>query len=139
MAAATAARVTDEKALGPLRRYLMKASTTFYAGTLVCLNSDGLAVAPAALTGNQGCVGVCVADVTSAATGDSFVQVREGTFKLAATSVADTSVGLVVYATDNQTVDETDAGNRPKAGYLQEVVSSTSCWVAVGLGHHQAA
>lgn len=136
MAALTAARATESKDLGPKRRYKMAVSTTIYAGGMVMLNSSGLAVPAVAAAANQGVVGIATSTVTSPASGDTYIVVQEGTFKLAATSIADTSVGLLVYASDDQTVDETQGVNEPRVGFLVEVISSTSGWVAIGIGLH---
>lgn len=117
-----------------IQRYLMKASTTIYKGGIVMLDSDGLALQAIAEASNQGCPGLARETVTSGASVEAFVHVEEGEFLLKAVSVADTSVGLPAYALDDQTVDETQLSNQARAGIISEVVSSTKCWVRMGLG-----
>lgn len=106
----------------------VKTSAAISAGDLVMLNSSGEALTAAASASNQGCVGVCT---TAAAAADSEVIVECGEFLLDATSIAQTSVGLKVYASDGDTIDETQGMNEPVAGILKEVVSATQGWVLV--------
>ena len=134
MAALTDTRTTRGKNLGTIQSYKMAASTTVFAGGIVMINSVGLATPATASASNQGCVGVACGTVTSLASGDSFVRVQEGTFLLAGTSLADTSIGLQVFASDDETVDETQGVNEPVAGKLAKVESATSGWVRMGLG-----
>lgn len=133
MTALSAARATQSRNLLNIdRRYQMAASTTIYAGGLVMLKSDGYAVPATASASNQGCVGVAAKTVVnSGADGAAEVAVLCGEFLLNATSIAVTSLNLKVYASDDNTVDETQGTNEPVAGLLIEVVSSTSGWVAV--------
>lgn len=136
MAALTAARFTESRGDTKARRYKMANSTQVYRGGLVMLNSAGLATPAAAAAANQGVVGVAAESKLSGTGGTDWITVHEGTFLMGATSIADTSVGLACYASDDQTVDETQGANEPRAGILVEVVSSTSGWVAVGIGLH---
>jgi Uncharacterized conserved protein (DUF2190) len=131
MSAATAKRATDSRNLGNTHVYLMKASTTIYAGTMVMLDSNGLAVPAGASASNKGVVGVALESVTSAASGSYYVTVQEGEFKFAGDTLAQGSVGGLVYADDDQTIDETQASNCPKAGILEEVVSASEGWVRI--------
>jgi hypothetical protein len=131
MAAATAIRPTASRNLGNKRAYLMKASTTIYAGTLVMVNSSGTAEPAAASASNKGVVGVATESKTSAASGSYWITVQEGEFKFGATSIAQSDVGDLMYAVDDQTIDETDPTNTPKAGYLTEYISATEGWVKV--------
>jgi hypothetical protein len=133
MAALSANRATASKNLGAIRRWKMKASTTVYAGSMVMLDSNGLANPAAASASNQGCQGCATEKVASAASGTYWVKAQEGTFLFDATSIADTSASLVMYASDDQTFDETQGANEPVAGYLHEVVSSTSGWLVMGM------
>lgn len=133
MTALSANKGRESRNLGAIMRYKMKASVTIYAGSIVMLNSDGLALVAAASASNQGCVGVATEKVTSAASGDYYIHVQEGDYKFAATSIADTDIGIIAYAVDDNTIDETDTGNLPKAGYLTEVESSTLGWVRMDL------
>jgi hypothetical protein len=132
MAALTARRATDSRNEGKTTTRLMKASTTIYAGSLVMLDSNGLALPAAASAGNKGVVGVAVETVTSAASGSYYVTVREGEFLFDATSIAQANVNSKMYASDDHTIDETQGLNEPVAGVLAEYVSATSGWVKVG-------
>lgn len=120
--------------LGATRRYA-KTGAAISAGDIVMLNSSGQALTAAASASNQGCVGICTTDAAAA---DSEVIVQGGEFLCDATSIAQTSVGLAVYASDGDTVDETQGVNEPLAGFLMEVVSSTSGWVLIDAGHNAA-
>lgn len=128
---ANAARVWKNKT--HQARYKMVVSTTIYAGSIVMLNSDGLAVPAAAAASNQGCVGIAVEKVVSASSGDEYVLVQEGTVLLPGTTMADTSIGALCYAGDDNDVDETQGTNEPVAGVIQEVKSATEVWVEMGL------
>lgn len=131
MAALSAARLTQSKNLGPVKRYLMANATTIHAGGLVMINSDGLAIAAAAAAGNKGVVGVATKSVVGTGAAD-YIEVQEGWFLFAGTTLAQTVVGSLVYAEDDQTVDETQAANEPIAGMCVEYVSASAAWVAVG-------
>ena len=133
MAALSAARGTKSRSLGTKVSYLMKASSTVYAGGLVMINAAGTAEAATADASNQGCVGVATASVTSTASGAERVVVQEGIFLMDATTAAQTVVGAKVYGEDDQTVDETQATNEPVAGIAVEFVDASSVWVAVSL------
>ena len=133
MTALSAARVTKSKNLGPVKRYPVAASSTIYAGGMVMIDSAGYARAAAASVNNTGVVGVATTTVANTgAAGAAFVNAQSGWFLFAADSIAQTSLGLPVYADDDQTVDETQASNAPVVGILLEVVSSSSAWVAIG-------
>jgi hypothetical protein len=106
-----------------------------YAGGFVCVNTGhGYAIPGADASGNL-CMGIAEseADNTNGASGDIVVRVRRtGVFLMAATSIAITSVGVVMYVVDDQTFDETQAGNSVKAGVLVKYVSATSGWIDIG-------
>lgn len=133
MAALSAARGTKSRSLSKKVSYLMKASTDIYAGGLVMIDSNGLAVPATAEASNQGCVGVATESVTSTASGNERVIVQEGIFLMDAASLAQSAVGAKVYASDDQTVDETQGSQEPLAGICAEFVSSTSAWIEVSL------
>jgi hypothetical protein len=132
MAALTAAKMVKSRGITRKVKYLMKASTTCYQGGLICIDSAGLAVPAADVSGHKQCVGVAVASVTSESSGSYYVEVLEGEFLLTASAVAQTGVGAMAYAEDDQTVDDASNANEPVAGKIIEFVSSTSCWVRVG-------
>ena len=132
MTALAAARYTKSKNLGAIKRYPCGVDI-IYAGGIVMINSAGYAMPAAAASANAGCVGVATetVDNSGGAAGDEYVKVQEGWFLFAATTIAQTSVNLPVFAEDDQTVDETQGANEPIAGILREVVSSSSCWVEI--------
>ncbi len=125
-------RVTQLKSLGA-KAYPVKASTTIYAGSLVCLDTGGYAV-PAADTAAFTCVGVAHAKaVGGAASGDVWVLVNAPVIALfAATSITQAMVGTMMYVADDQTFDNTST-NGIMAGILLEYVSTTSGWIMTGL------
>lgn len=131
MTALSAARATDSKHPGDIQDFAVAGSTTIYAGGMVMLKSDGYAAPAAASASNQGVIGIALETVNNSAgsDGDLNVKVQEGTFKVAGTTLAQTSVGLRVYAEDDQTVDETQGSNEPLAGILVQVDSATVGWV----------
>lgn len=132
MTALAAARYTKSKNLGPKKRYLCGVDI-IYAGGMVMIDSAGYAMPAAAASANTGVVGVATATVDNSggSAGDEAVVVQEGWFLFAATTIAQTSINLPVFAEDDQTVDETQGANEPIAGILREVVSSSSCWVEI--------
>ena len=133
MAALTANRITQSKDLGAIRRYEMAQSTTIFSGSMVMINSAGLATPATAAAGNNGVVGVATESVTSVAAAGTFIKVQEGLFLFVATSIVQGNVGELMFATDDQTVDETQGANEPQAGKLAEFVTTTSGWVQIGL------
>ena len=116
------------------KRKVQMAATKIYQGLLVMINSAGFATEALAAVANQGCVGVAMETVDNSAgsAGDLEITIQEGEFEVAATSIAQTSVGLKCYASNGNTVDETQGTNEPVAGILTEVVSATKGWVKVG-------
>ena len=132
MAALSAKRVTKSRGITRKTRYLMEASTTCYAGGMVCIKSTGVAIPAAAASGNKQVVGVAAATVTSAASGSYYVECLEGEFNFAADTLQQEDVGAIVYADDDQTIDETQASNAPVAGKLIEYVSASEGWVRIG-------
>lgn len=133
MAALTAKRLTESRNAGNPIKYKMADNVTIYAGGLVMINSSGLAQAAAASASNNGCVGVAAETVTNPSGGTKDIEVLEGEFKFAAASVAQANVGEIMYASDDQTVDETQGANEPRAGIMTEFISTTSCWLRVSL------
>ena len=132
--ALSAARLTQSRNHGIKRSLKMKASTTIYAGGMVMIDSGGYARPAAALASNKGVVGVAVETKTSGGSdGDTSVIVQEGEFLMVAASIAQSAVGGKVYASADDTMDETQGSNEPLAGLLTEYVSSTSGWVKIGL------
>jgi hypothetical protein len=130
-AALSASRQTQSKNPGAIKRYLMKASTAIYAGGMVAIDTDGLAIPAGASAGNHGVVGVAVKSQTSAGSGSYYIEAQEGWFLFAGDTLQQEDVGVMVYADDDQTVDETQANNAPVVGVLVEYVSASSGWVHV--------
>jgi signal peptide peptidase SppA len=128
--ALSAARATQSKAPG-IKWYKMKASTTIYAGGLVMIDTNGVALPAAASASNHGVMGVATETKTSAASGTTKINVAEGYFLFDATSIAQTAVGSVMYASDDHTFDETQGANEPVAGILVECVGATSGWLYI--------
>lgn len=133
MAALTSARNTDTRNLGPTRFYLMADSTQIWAGSMVMINSAGLAVPAAAAAGNLGVVGLAKESKLSDTSGAIWIEVQECEALFVGTTMAQTAVNVAVYAEDDQTVDETQGANEPLAGYCSEFVSATSVWVRLGM------
>lgn len=132
-AALSAARATDCKSFGSVTKaYLMKASTTIYAGGMVMIDSNGVALPAAASASNHNVVGVAQQTKTSAASGSYWINVTDRALCLfAATTIAQTNVGQIMYAEDDETVDETQSANEPIAGILLQYVSASSGWVYI--------
>lgn len=135
MVALTADRNTKSRP-GAMHSYPMAASTTIYKGAMVCINSAGYAIPAAAASGNSQVVGVADEQAKSGTTaGDTSVRVVSGrVFNFAADSLGQDDVGSVMYADDDQTIDETQASNAPKVGMLVEYVSASEGWVYIPTG-----
>lgn len=134
MAALTDERATKSRNLGAKRKYLCADSTQFYAGGMVMINSAGKATPAAAAAGNLGGVGVATETFLSTTAGDEWIEVQEGEFLFAADTLGQDDVNVVVYADDDQTIDETQATNAPRMGICTEYVSASAGWVRIGVG-----
>lgn len=131
-AALTAERATECRLSGITKRYLMAASETVYAGGLVMIDSDGKAMAAAAEASNKNVAGVAQETKTAAASGSTWIKVSDSVIcKFAGTTLGQDDVGSIVYAEDDQTVDETIGANEPIAGILVEYVSASAAWIYV--------
>jgi hypothetical protein len=135
MAAATAEINTPERP-GTTTSYPVAATTKIFAGTLVALNSSGLAV-PAADTAGLRVVGRAEATVhNTGSAGDLNVDVKEGVFLYnnSATDAVDANDrGKICFVEDDNTVDETGATHRVVAGRVVDVTSE-GVWVDVRAG-----
>lgn len=136
MAALTADRATDTRR-GELASYPVKASTTIYAGSIVCvLNSSGHAQ-PGSDTANLVFVGIAreKADNSAGAAGDVSVEVdcAPGMIvELAASGLAQADGdGTQVYVADDQTVAKSGGSNSIKVGLLREFKSATIAVVMI--------
>lgn len=118
----------DSKIRASARRritYDVAAATKLYAGTMVCLDASGDAVAATA-TAVGHCVGVATEQVDNSAgsAGDLTITVETGVhfFTNDTNAVADTDNGMLCAVKDNQTVQQTDDG-AVIAGIVDEVVT----------------
>ena len=111
------------------------AAVKCYAGGIAMLDSAGYATPAAASVSNNGCVGVFneTVDNSAGAAGDLSAEVVSGTFLFVGTTVLQASAGDVLYAEDDQTVDETQGSNEPRAGFCAGI-SGSNAWVKMGLG-----
>jgi len=127
-------RATDSRNEGNKIGYPVAASTTIYAGSIVMIDEAGYARPAASRAGLCGAVGVAVAKVdnSSGSAGDLDVQVQSGEFKFAGTTLSQADVGKVVYAEDDQTIDNTRGVNEATAGILTEYVSASVGWIGIG-------
>lgn len=110
-------------------------NTKVYAGSLVCVNSNGYIV-PAADSPNFTFVGVALEQVDNGtgSNGDKSIRVRRtGVFEFNAVSITQAMVGSAMYAADDQTFDDA-AGltNDVKVGILTRYVSATKGWIDIG-------
>jgi len=129
--AASADRFCDKQNIFGKKAYLMKASTTIYAGTMVMVDATTGLAEPAADTANCHVMGVACKQVTSGATGNYYIEVEYGEFLMNASSITQGGVGDKMYVVDDQTIDETSPANNVVAGVLTEYVSATKGWVLV--------
>lgn len=134
MTALTATRLTVSRNLGRKRSY-PAAAVQAYGGGLCMIGSDGYATPATAAVTNNSCPGVYTADFnnSSGSVGDIDITVQEGEFLFVGTSVVQGNVGERLYASDDQTVDETQGSNEPQAGIMTQFVSTTSCWLDVSM------
>lgn len=132
MTALSAARVTRSKRIDGRRNYPL-AAVKAYAGSLIMLNSAGFATPAAAVASNKNCVGVAesTVDNSGGSAGDKSIVVLEGIFNFAATTIAQSNLGSFAFASDDQTVDETQGTNYPRAGIIEEYVSASEAWIEV--------
>lgn len=136
MAATTVAIKTQKRNEGAKYR-LKAAAEKIPAGVMVMMNNAGFAANAAAEASNTtGVIGIATetVDNSGGSAGDERITVIECEALMAATSLEQEDVGNVVYASDNQTIDETQASNAPAAGWLTEMVSASQGWVKVGFG-----
>jgi hypothetical protein len=101
--------------------FSVAANTRIFAGSLVCVNSDGYVV-PAADSSNLIFAGVAFEQVdnSTGANGDKTIRVRRsGVFEFNALSIAQTMVGTAMYAADDQTFDDASGlSNDVRVGIL---------------------
>lgn len=113
--------------------YVMKASTTIYKGSIVCLNSSGEAIPAAEATGNGNAVGVAKHTQTSAASGTYEIVVQRGVFRIAVdASLTLVDLGDNAFATTDNDADDA-AGSTYKINIGEIMDFETGyCWINVG-------
>lgn len=109
------------------------ASTKIPAGVLVMIDSAGYATNPGSSVTNRGVAGVSVAeaDNSSGSAGAINVGLAWGVIKMGGSSLALANQFQRHYATDNQTIAPTNAGNRPVVGPMVKYISATEGWFLV--------
>lgn len=122
---------------GKIESFQVEDNVHIYKGALVALNADGY-LEPATDAAGKVLAGVAYEECDNTLEGHgqggkTCRVMRDGVFRLEASSVAQTLVGRKVYAVDDATVDET-TNHDLLAGIVVEVVSSTVCWVDIGPG-----
>lgn len=109
----------------------VKSNVIIYAGSLVCVDSSGLAN-PAADTSGFAVVGRAESTVdnrTAVYEATKTVKIARGVFRWAnADNIAVADIGKIVYVTDDQTVNKTGGGQNIIAGTVVDVDSS-GVWV----------
>jgi hypothetical protein len=133
MAVLTQDRNTVRKQ-GDYAAYPVKGGETVYAGSLVCIDANGYAVAAADTAGYR-FVGVARgnADNSSGQDSDMSVEVwRRGCFEFAATGMTLADAGGSAYLLDDQTVGlAATATNDVPCGLISEYISATSVYVDI--------
>lgn len=144
MAATTADIKTDRLGTDDLPqpitlRFPVAASTTIYAGSMVATNTSGNAV-PASASSTLKIWGRAKSQqANTGAAGALTVEVEVGAFYFTngtgADAISSANVGQLCYASDDQTVNLTDAaGTRPAAGVIMQMPDSGTAKVAVLTG-----
>jgi hypothetical protein len=129
-AALTGERDTNQR-LNEFTSLTVASNSIIYAGSLVCVNSSGLAV-PAADSAGFAVVGRAEATVdnrTAVYSATRTIKVARGTFQWAnADVIVKADIGKIVYVSDDQTVNKTGGGQNIIAGSVVDVDSS-GVWV----------
>ena len=113
------------------QEYPVAASTTIYAGSMVCMNATGYAI-PAEDTAGLQLVGVAEeqADNSSGSAGDINVKVRQvGAHEMTASGLTIADEGKPCWISDDQTVSKTPAN--VFAGIIRDYISATSCYLDI--------
>lgn len=110
------------------------AAVKIWAGAIVMMPSTGYVTNAAASASNLGVCGIAMETVDNSAgnAGDKSIKVQSGRFEIPVTSMAVTSLGKHVYASDNDTTSITQGTNEPLVGTIEEYVSSSKAIVQVG-------
>lgn len=137
MAAATADRITDAKALHHSLDKGVLAATKIFFGTIVCANAAGSAVPGAdtaafltlGLSYGDAASGDSTCDNSAGATNDKRVKCMQGVFLLGnGDSIVEADIGKACYVQDDQTVKKAGAVNNVVAGRI-EGVDTAGVWV----------
>jgi len=119
---------------GQYASYPVKASAKIYAGSIVCLGSDGYAL-PGSDTAGLKFAGIArgYVDNSAGASGAQSVEVwRRGSFELSATGMAVANAGDAVYVVDDHTVGlAAQTANDVPCGRVSEFNSATSVYVDI--------
>ena len=133
------AALTDNKEIPQksqtLINYKVGGDTVIFKGAIVKIGAAGY-LNPMAAEADAHLAGIAYEkkDNTGGAAGDLECRVlTEGLFLLTSSGLAQSDVGSVVYASDDQTVSTTQGANEIAVGRIEEVVSPTSCYVRLGL------
>jgi hypothetical protein len=136
MAALTTERDTKHREHSRLRSLPVAASTTIYAGSLVCVNAAGYAVPGSTATTLQA-VGRAEKTVDNSAgvAGAKNVDVVSGIFKFGNSSSGD-AIAIAnrfdtVYIVDDQTVALTNGSSTRSVAGMVEDVESDGVWVDI--------
>jgi hypothetical protein len=127
---ALTANVDVQRKEGEIEQHKM-AVQKIYQGALVKQNAAGflancLAESGAVFAG----IAVEGADNSGGSAGDLKIRCyKKGSALLTGSGFAQTDVGQVVYATDENTITKTNANDKQKVGVISEYVSSTQVWV----------
>lgn len=134
MANLIAARLTEGKAYWGQRISIpVKGATKLFAGSLVMVDATGYAVKAANGAGNHGVWGVAetTADNTSGADGAIEVIVEPGRWKFSIAGATQAVNGVIVYATDDQTVKTAQAANDCLVGRITRFEDASNVWVEI--------
>lgn len=134
--ALTAATTRDRRETGDIIEPGVAANAVIYQGGLVCYDGDGYVVPAAATAGYSPCIGVSQEDVDNTGGADGALRCRiyRGIYIFtdgaspAALTVANN--GDFCYASDDETVNQSNVGNRPIAGIIEDVTTA-GVWVRV--------
>ena len=130
--AASAARNGRQKA-SDLKNYKMAAATQVWKHTLLNIRvADGYIYPARSGTATDMFAGVASeSKLSGAVAGADEVNVhKEGEFEFAASGMAQTDVGVAVYASDDNTVTKTSTNNQ-LVGYITEFISATRVRVRI--------
>lgn len=122
---------------GRIEAFLVEDDVHIYKGALVALNAAGY-LEPASDAADKVLAGIAYEECDNTLDGHSqggksCRVMRDGVFRLDASSVAQTLLGRKLYVVDDATVDETTSHSL-LAGVVVEVVSGTVAWVDIGPG-----